>query len=76
VGQEGSRAISRARTQSVRALFSWCFEASKEGLAAITGGGPAQMFAITAFDVDYFAFKPGVIREPEPEPRPEPVITR
>jgi hypothetical protein len=35
--------------------------------------GSSGTGGVTAFDVDYLAFKPGVIPEPEPEPEPEPV---
>jgi hypothetical protein len=44
-----------------------------EGESSYLAMGSSGTGGITAFDVDYLAFKPGVIPEPEPEPEPEPV---
>ncbi len=45
-----------------------------EGEGSYLAMGSSGTGAVAAFDVDYVAFKPGVIPEPEPEPEPEPVV--
>ncbi|UCD51975.1 MAG: hypothetical protein JSW27_04920, partial [Phycisphaerales bacterium] len=47
-----------------------------EGEGSYLAIGSSGTGGITAFDVDYLAFKPGVIPEPEPEPEPDPVVRR
>jgi hypothetical protein len=71
-GGTGTHVVTMSVNGGPAQMFDVTAGDGLEGEGSYLAMGSSGTGGVTAFDVDYLAFKPGVIPEPEPEPAPEP----